>query len=141
MRLEAARTAMDCRDLVRCARGLSGSSTLGCGATLGGGTTLGYGVSLGGNGVTVIVVGTQTFLVSGRRVSGLLITGVVGGDMYAVGLGMVVLGIQLVNSSCSLGIVVNCSWWLVTGAYLFAQEIIFRAWMILSSVDTVGWVS
>ena len=63
----------------------------------------------GGNGITGIVVGTQTFLVVGRRVAGFLIHCVVRGEMDGAGGGMGVLRIQLVNSSWSLEISINCS--------------------------------
>ena len=136
MRLESTRDDMGCHDLMQCATDSLGTAILGCGVTLGGGNTLGYGVSLGGNGVAGIIVGTWDFLVAGRRVSGFLISGGVKGDMDVAGGGMGVLGIQLVNSYQSLEMAIICSWWLVDGASLTAQEIKLRAWMILSSLET-----
>ena len=63
-----------------------------------------------------------------------------GGEMYGTTGGMGVLGIQLVNSSWILYISVNYSWWLVAGVSLIEQERKLRAWMILSSAETMGWI-
>ena len=98
-------------------------------------------MSLGGNGVTGIVWGMWTFIVAWIRVAGFLIAGGVGGDMDGAGGGMGVLRIQLVNSSWSLEIVINCSWWLEAGTSFIEHEIKLRAWMILSSAENIGWVS
>ena len=48
------------------------------------------------------------------------------------------LGTQLVNSSRSLEIAVNYSWWLVVGLSLISQDRKFRVWIILSSEENVG---
>ena len=102
MWLETARASMGFRDLVQCATVSSKAYILGYSVTLGGGTTLEYGVYLGGNGITGIVVGKRNFLVAGRRAADFLIAASVNSDMYVTREGMGVLGILLVNSSCSL---------------------------------------
>ena len=100
--------------MLRFVVGSLGVAIFGCGITLGGRFTLGGvttlvdGVSLVGRGITGIVVWTRYFLVVGRRVACFLIAGGFGGEMDGAGGGMVVIGIQLVNSSHSLDIDVNC---------------------------------
>ena len=58
-------------------------------------------------------------------VSGVVVTGGTG-DM--VGGVMVGLGIQLVKVLRSFEMAVSCSWWMVVGASLIAQERRLRAW-------------
>ena len=121
---------------MRLATVLLGAATLGCGATLGGGITLGGGDSLGVHSVKGIDWEMQNFLVARIMVEGLLISVGVDGVMAGAGGDMGSLGIQLVNSYQSLEMAIICSWWLVDGASLTAQEIKLRAWMILSSLET-----
>ena len=113
---------------------------IGGGITLGGGTAIGDGVSIVGIDVTGIIVWTRYFPVVWRSVGFFLISRCDGGEMYGTTGGMGVLGIQLVNSSWILYISVNYSWWLVAGVSLIEQERKLRAWMILSSAETMGWI-
>ena len=70
--------------------------------------------------------------------SGLLISVGAGGTMTGTGVFTGVIGIQWVKRSRRLEMDVRCSWWMVPGDFLTAQDRKLRAWKILLSAETVG---
>ena len=117
-------------------------------ATLGGGIdTLGVGTTLGWRSAK-LGRGCMNRKSRSERAGATCFSGVVGGTgAVAVGgtgdiVGGVIaeLGIQFVKMLQSFEMAVSCSWWMVVGAYLIAQERKFRVWTMRSPSLTVGWV-
>ena len=91
----------------------TGGAAVWDGCTLGGGTTLGGGIYLGGGDVVVAAAG---------------------------GASVVVFVFQLVKRLRVLEMADSCSWCNLLAASLKAQGRRLRAWMIMSSGVTSGWV-
>ena len=99
--------------------GGTGGAAIGDGCTIGGVTTLGGGNTLGGG----------TTLGDGD------VVGVAAG-----GASVVVFVVQLVKRLRSLEMDNSCLWRTLVAAFLTAQDRKLRAWTILSSGLTSGWV-
>ena len=141
---------------VRCATG--SSSTTSIGVTLGGGVANFGAMSFSVLGVgpcqerrretepsrkcwSVFGVG-EIFMLSRRVISRIELVGAPQFDLGAGGEGDVIVGGagELLKRSRSLDMAVSCSWWMVAGEYLTAQERKLRAWTMWSLSVTVSWV-